>query len=455
MDTISLTRTIDLHAKLARAYRHDPVGLEQSLARATASAGSNAPIFEHSRAMNLDPTALLLSRTDYEKLRVLACRLHDLVERALDWVQQEPARLDRYFADHARLFPYLSRPKGFDTWQALGRYDLAVTPRGELKIMELNTGCPAGMFHAPYFSSGVACLLEELGLLPDGRISSGAIETDTLVDMMLDAEHRAGQAPGLVAVLNDENGLMNELPPLVKALQSRDREAVIASADQLTWQDDGLCLDGRSVSLTFNKLRVSTVGSPGWCWRDDFENRYHALLQAMREQTCVSINAMTALSIAEDKGLLALLSSDEFRRELQPEDDAFLDRHLLPTARLEQGKTTWNGKPIDMATLLETQREQLVIKPANEGRGFEVTIGRFADSDRWNEACRPRGDLPKVVQQYAPLAELPVHGQPYYLTLGLFMLGGKMQGILSRVAPSPITNVSLGGAVQGVLIVDD
>lgn len=461
MSKVTLIPTRRLHQQLLARWKADPATFSASCAEANRALSGRGVAFERTGSMSVAPSALVLDAAAVATFRRIAETLHGLVERALDWVLASPERLDRYFADHRRVFPYLEKTAGLRSWQGFSRYDAAITPGGQIKIIELNTGCPAGFLHAEDFSRLTHEALDRLGLESSSRLEGfGTVPPHVLIDELLAIEEAAGVEKGLVGLVNDENELLHELDLIAKAFQQRGRDATVVHAAELE------CRHGRTyrrqtpVSLTYNKVRVSTENSPGWSWKAGFERRYAGFLAAMSQGAMASVNNLAALTIGEDKALLGVLRRPEFQEQLAPEQQRFLHQHVLWTVRLEDGPASWRGETVDLLPFVRHHREQFVIKPANEGRGFRVLVGRYCTDDRWQEACRVDERLPCVVQEYAELATLPVvdpRSQPpavvdMFLTVGLAVIRGRYYGLLSRVSANPVNNVGLKGIVQAVLL---
>ena len=471
MSKLSLAPTRQLHEQLIDRWRADPARFLAGCSEANRSLSGRGVAFEQTQSMAMALSALVLDRSDVGTLGYVTETLHELVERAVDWVLATGVsatgdRLQRDFADHRRMFPYLKKTRGLDTWQGFSRYDAAIMPDGRIKIIELNTGCPAGFLHAESFSSLTLEAIELLGLDLDYRLGGfGTIRPGVLIDELTAVEAASGVEPALVGLLNDENGLLNELSLIADAFGRQGREARIIHAGQIDYRDGRAYWRRQPVSLTLNKIRISTENSPGWNWKAGFEDRYAGFLAALDHGAMASVNNPAALTVAEDKGLLGVLLREEFQAELDPAHRDFIDEHILWTARLKDGPVRWRGETIDLLPYVLDHREQFVIKPANEGRGFRVLIGKYCPKgsdadDAWQRACRPDEDLPCVVQEYAELATLPVvdsRGEEssivdMFLTVGLAVIRGRYHGLLSRVSANPVNNVGLKGIVQAVLL---
>lgn len=456
---LDLSATLRLHSSIAEACRAQPARLERCCASANDRLISAGVGFEKGRAMPVAPSALLLSNHDADQLAAVAEQLWRLVEKVLDLVLGDQRLLKTHFSDHARVFDYLIRTRGQNNWQVLSRFDAVVTPEGRLQFVELNTACPAGFSDMSLIADVTAGLLEGLDLADPFSFSrSVTIARDAFWEKLLEVERQSGVEPGCVAVLNDENALTHELDLLAAGFRVRGRESVVADAAELEHSGGRLMLGGRPISLTFNKFRVSTEHSPNHCWKAGFETRYRAFLQGLREQSFVPVNNLVGLTLAEDKGLLAVLRDPEVQARLTESDRSFIDLHIPWTTRLGTPEVSWDGRTRPLEELLRVHPEQFVVKPANEGRGFGVTLGRHASADDWASACRGSPRMPAIVQTYVPCLMLPVccltpdrmEVRPMHTTLSFGLISGRFVGFMSRISPSPVANVARQGFNQPV-----
>jgi len=459
---INLTPTKDLHARVAQARRADAAQFLEAGRQADAYLAENEVCFEIAKKIPATMSALLLGADDQQLLQTVSEQLWSVVEQALDWVIESPERLGRFFSDHRRIFPYLNRVAGLETWQGYSRYDAAVTPRGEIKVIELNTACPAGYQMTQYFNDAASVGLKSLS--PDiaadlEEATNATIPDRVLIDELLAMEAASGITPGLVGLVNDENQLHNELSLFVTSFDRRGREARVIDAAEIGFRDGAAYHGDDRLSVTYNKIRVSTEDGPMHHWGPGFETRYEGFLAAQAAGAMVSVNNMAAASIGEDKGFLAVLQNDEFQSRLTGDERSLIDRHVLWTRRLTSGTTRWQDEEIDLLPFVEAHRELFVLKPANEGRGFGVLIGPFCDEDQWRAACRENRQAPYIVQEYAEMVRLPVidprsdSAEPteMFLTLAMAITRGRYCGVLARISPNPVNNVGREGVVQAVL----
>lgn len=454
---MNLAATHALHERLAACQRNDPAAIRDAQRISQETIQRLDARFEANQQLRPSLSALVLDPVDVQRMATLAESLHAIVELTLDTAMADAQLLQRWFPAHARMFPHLIRTRGLETWQGYSRYDSVVTPAGKIKLLELNTCCPAGFFHVAACNEATLLAFDRLGLTSDGPpLVSAALEADALVDAMLHTERQAGLPPTAVALLNDENGLQNELDLLAAEFTRRGREVVRGDAGEIHYNGQTPRLDGVPFSLSFNKIRISTPGSPNHRWAPGFEERYAGFLAAMRDGAFVSINNSVAATLGEDKGLLQLLTAPEITEQLDSTQRELIREHVLWTAALKPGTAWLDGDEVDLFDTVRSNRERFVIKPANEGRGFGVRVGRYCTEAEWAEACCPPPELPCVVQEYAEPVSVQVPTTdadpiPMHLTIAMGLVRGRYRGLFSRISPDPVTNVGRAGIVQAVL----
>jgi len=459
---LRLDPTFELHEAIQSLAHAEPARIREVLQRINAAqriAGVEPPWRKPLPDVTL--SALLLSPGEVEKLHHLAIRLHDMVEKVLDLVIGDEALFRRFFPDHLRIHPYLARTRGAESWQIISRYDLILAPDGGVRLLELNTGCPGGFIVTEGLADPAIEAFEQLGL-KTASWGSENMRPGALIDTILEIEKRAGIEPALIAVLNDENELRFELEQIAASFRARNRESEVIDARKLAYRDGQLLFQGRPISVSSNKFRVSTPESPNHCWKAGFEERYSAFLQAQQAGAFVSINNLCGSSVAEDKGLLSLFHEPEIEAILTSEERELAASCIPWTARLEEKSVRRHGETLDsLPDYVRRHREQFVIKPANEGRGFGVRVGKVTSPEEWEKAATPDPSMPCIVQDYVQSVSLPIGhltGEefritPHYLTLALAITHRRPAGLLSRVSTEAVTNVAKTGFIQGIFAV--
>ncbi|MEK6249755.1 MAG: hypothetical protein N2C12_16345, partial [Planctomycetales bacterium] len=266
--SIELGPTIELHQRLAEAKDARADEYCRALDHANQRMAHEGVDLQRRGPLDVALSALVLAAADLQVLQQFTHRLHGIIEKILGQLTADADQLASFFPHHQRIFPFIRKTSGTDNWQIVSRYDVAVSPNGDLKIMEINTGCPGGLLVSDSITSATKTALE---LLQDESVSqfplSGTVDPQGYIDGLLGIERQSNIDPATIALLNDENQLTFELGLLADALEQRQRKVVIADARELTCSKGHLQIAGEPVSMSCNKFRISTPDSPNHSWR--------------------------------------------------------------------------------------------------------------------------------------------------------------------------------------------
>jgi uncharacterized circularly permuted ATP-grasp superfamily protein len=132
--------------------------------------------------------------------------------------------------------------------------------------------------------------------------------------------------------------------------------------------------------------------------------------------------------------------------------------HVPWTRVVRPGPTTYQGERVELLDFIARNRERLVLKPNDEYGGSGVVLGWTVDADAWRAALAAAQRGPWVVQERVPLPEEPypswdaAHGlriTPRFVDSDpcVFGTGAGLEaaGCLTRIAATPLLNVSAGG----------
>ncbi|MBN1853478.1 MAG: hypothetical protein JW829_12165, partial [Pirellulales bacterium] len=264
---LNLDRTRNLHDELAAMLPRQKAALHRALVVANRELAERRLTFGRIKPLSAALTALVLDAADVRRLRNMAEGIHAVIEKVLNFTMATPERLHRFFPEHRRIFPYLAKTRGCETWQVVSRYDAAVTPDGQLKLMELNTGCPGGFMIAEAMSDVTRHGFAELSAIDttiQNWTDNGTIRPDALIDELSAVEVAAGIKADTIGLLNDENDLVFELDLIADAFRRQGRPVILSGAamlrhaEELHGKEKCLVHDNQVLSLVYNKFRIST-----------------------------------------------------------------------------------------------------------------------------------------------------------------------------------------------------
>jgi uncharacterized circularly permuted ATP-grasp superfamily protein len=167
---------------------------------------------------------------------------------------------------------------------------------------------------------------------------------------------------------------------------------------------------------------------------------------------CMS-NAFSAKLMAK-KASFALLSDERNAHLFSEEEQHAVEAHIPWTRIIEDRKTIFHGKEVDLLSFVSNNRDQLVLKPNDEYGGKGVLIGWETDAETWNNVLRFGLTNPYVVQERVRIAyedfassvdgklnisERLVDADPFVFK------GQTVSGALTRLSSVTLLNVTAGG----------
>ncbi len=230
---------------------------------------------------------------------------------------------------------------------------------------------------------------------------------------------------------------------------------IICSPDDLRYRDGRLVAalpeeqDGADIPIDLVYKRVLT---------SEFLMRYgdaaldHPLTQAYRDGKICMVNSFRA-KLLHKKSIFALLTDAAHQERFSAEERAAIERHVPWTRMVQDGRSTYQGAPIDLLGFARAEQERLLLKPNDEYGGKGIVIGWEVSPEEWAGALKEALDTPFVVQERVTIAyenyPAMIDGQ---LQIGRrlvdsdpFLFGTNVAGCLTRLSTVTLLNVTAGG----------
>lgn len=133
---------------------------------------------------------------------------------------------------------------------------------------------------------------------------------------------------------------------------------------------------------------------------------------------------------------------------------------VLWTRRLHHETVSYKGELVSLRNFVLKNKDKLVLKPANLGRGYGVFIGINLTESEWSDIVTKVSGDQYVVQEYVKPVRLnimyhdgkDVVNQDMFHVGGLHIINGQFLGMFSRVSKNHISNVHAGGLFQPVIV---
>lgn len=340
--------------------------------------------------------------------------------------------------DLARLDP------GYPELVTVGRLDMLTVGDG-FWFIELNADSPAGLADQLLVNR---TLLELPHLVPfRGRHNVTTPEPHAALLNALRqvyASWSGGDVPRSIAIVDwaaaDTSG---EFRVLAEWFRARDHVTVFADPSELEYRGGRLWAQGIEVDLVYRRVIVDELLRAG--------GMAHPLILAYRERAvCVANSFRTKL--VNKKAAFAVLSEPRFAALFTDEQRAAIAAHVPWTRRVDA----------DLQRLVSRDREQLVLKPNDDYGGKGVLLGWDTPQAVWDETLATAADQKFVVQERkrAMTIAMPTFAggivdENVYFDVSPYLFAGRMEGAMVRLSAAALSNVSAGGGVSGLLIIDE
>jgi uncharacterized circularly permuted ATP-grasp superfamily protein len=180
-----------------------------------------------------------------------------------------------------------------------------------------------------------------------------------------------------------------------------------------------------------------------------------ALVDAYRARAVCVANTFRC-KIPHKKAFFALLTGDAHAHLFTPEERAVIAAHIPWTRLLAPGRTTVDGRAVDLLEHVRRHRESLVIKPNDEFGGAGVVLGWEASDGAWAAAIDRAVAEPAswVAQRRIPVSRqvFPAVDSPHAVVmrdmlvdLAPYIFRGRVAGFLTRLSSTGLANVTSGG----------
>jgi hypothetical protein len=418
---------------------------------------------------------IVISGAQYREM----ARAAELIVAALAAVAAR-ARVDAALADQLGLTAtereLAAIDPGYPQPLAVGRLDMLVDADG-FHVLELNADSPAGITDQPLIQRA-------LGGLPHMRgrggaepaLSAAAASLDAGGDLRPDlallaalrqifAAWGGGRALSTIAIVDwcgvDTTGELQAVADLFNAAGHR-----------------AVCVDPGQLSYSHGRLRAETAdGSGGWGRVSQMEidlvyrriitselvarrGLAHPLIRAYRDGVVCVANSFRTKALNK-KAAFAVLT-----------DPRHAGLFSEPQRQAIAAHVPWT-RPVgpEMVAELIARREELVLKPNDEYGGKGVRLGWCTPPEEWAAAVAAAASVAGVTGSEDNLVVVQERRRPrtvrlptyrdrivyedLYFDVCPFLFAGRTEGAMVRVSATPVSNVSAGAGIAGLLIADE
>jgi hypothetical protein len=396
----------------------------------------------------------LLDAPQYARLAHASEAVAAAFEKVSAAMAAEPSLMEGVGMSEAETRLALVEP-GYRCPSVTGRLDAFVHGQ-EVKFVEYNAENPSSLVDQAGLNE-VAFEVAAMGRLaaryrlrqfdPAAALLAALVETY--------AEWRGARELPNVAVV-DWDGLPTapEFLLLRNYFASRGVPTVVCAPEELEYDGRGLRRGDFRVDLVYKRVIIHEL--LGRCGES------HPLLRAYGDRRVCLVNSPRCKPLHK-KAAFGLLTDEGRAGWFTPAEREAIASCVPWTRRVAHGKTTHEGRRVELVEHVRRHRERFVLKPNDDYGGRGLTLGAKAGASEWDDAIGHALEEDYVVQEAVELHTevFPVFGetawgfQPLYVDTNPFLFRGRVEGAMVRLSGSPVVNVTSGGGEAGLFILEE
>jgi hypothetical protein len=356
---------------------------------------------------------------------------------------------------------------GFSRLSITSRWDSFMTesPTGvTLKFVELNADTPAGIAYNDVMSD----IYWRLPFMVEFRqryhvqpFAVRAILLRQLLDTYKDWQgHKSGRKMPQIGIIDwREVSTWTEFELMQEYFESQGIRTVLADPRELEYSRDksgkGVLRAGEfEIDLIYKRVVTNEFIAK--------LDEVQAMYNAVKNRDVCLINPFRA-KLVHKKSLFAILTHEKNQHLFNPDEQEVIRQHIPWTRRLEQSKTVYQDRSIDLCDYIAQHKDDFVIKPNDEYGGKGVCLGWETPQEQWEALIKVALNDFYVVQEKVPLAR---ESFPYYdsalrglrfaelvVDFGPYVFGPIVGGVSTRLSTSSLANVSAGGGATSTFLI--
>lgn len=384
-----------------------------------------------------------------EQYRFLQARVRVLL-RAFHKAH-DAAMADKDFRTQFGLFDWeeelVQHDPGFRDPSPTSRLDaFFLAERGELRFTEYNAETPAGVAYNDVLSEVFYGLRVMRDFLRHYEIRP-LLARHNVVHALLESYHQwtgRREAPRIVILDWREVPTYSEFNLFAEYIKAQGLECVIADPREVEYRDGRLLAGDFPINLIYKRVLLSELVDRG--------GLDQPVMRAVRDGAVTMVNPFRC-KILHKKASLAVLSDERNANLFTPEQRQAIDAHIPWTRRVEERRTLYRDRTVDLIPFILERREGFVLKPNDEYGGKGIVLGWQTDAAGWERVVQAALAEPYVVQErvtvpsepYPSLADGCVQLISRMLDTNPYVFyGDYVDGCLTRLSTAALVNVTAG-----------
>jgi uncharacterized circularly permuted ATP-grasp superfamily protein len=316
----------------------------------------------------------------------------------------------------------------------------------KLYFVEYNAETPAGMGYEDALSELFMMLEPMKRFLKHYAVQAMPMCGKLLSVLMRGYREWGGNGIPQVAIVDWSHvPTLNEHELIRGFFERHGLKAILADPRKMEYRNGSLWVGNFRVDVIYKRVLCSEL-----IQQMGLEN---PIVQAIRDRKVYMTNSFSCKLLAK-KASLALLSDERNAHLFDDQQRAAIHAHIPWTRRVEQRKTQFHGKEVDLVPFIADNRDRFVMKPNDEYGGKGVVLGWETSVEQWAEALQTAltnsfvvqerveviyKDFPAYFDDHLDISPRFVDANPYVFD------GHTVHGCLTRLSSVALLNVTAGG----------
>lgn len=343
---------------------------------------------------------------------------------------------------------------GYEEVSVTSRLDSFLTEES-YQFVELNAECPAGIAYQDV-AAEIFCDLPVMREFARQHKVTPMYSRHKMLDALLtiySRVRRTNDKPNIGIV--DYKGLptQREFELFKEFFEGRGYSTTIADPRDLELREGKLHHGDFKIDLVYRRVLTTELLEK--------IDECQAFVEAYRRAAAVFVNSFRTKYVHK-KMLFGVLTDERHQHYFSESEQDAIRRSVPWTRRVEDAKTSYNGREIDLLSFIRERRDTLVLKPNDDYGGHGIFIGFESVSSGWDRAIEEalKGDylaqerVTTSREVFPYVDETGVHMIEQLLDLDPLLFFGKVSGAFTRLSSSSLANVTSGAGMVPTMIVD-
>jgi hypothetical protein len=384
-------------------------------------------------------------------------RTYEYVKNASRLVMKGISEFCRHLLNHPELRKHLDLNEdeetiiqvetGYGLPDVSGRLDGFLSDQNTFQFVEYNADSPGGIGYGDALSE----LFASMPLLQEFQqrfpFTTIPVRNLTFHSILRAYQNWGGKGLPAIGIIDwKETPTYPEFLLFQEYFEKHGCRVKIGDPRDLEYKNGKLFLNGFAIELVYKRLVVGEM-----LQRLGTDN---ALVHAARDRAVCVANGF-GVQMAFHKTLFALLSDPQnTTKVLEDNLISAIATHIPWTRKVQEMKTQYKGRQIDLIPFISANQNSLVLKPGADYGGKGVVLGWEATKEEWSNALKTALSSSYVVQErvnvgaemYPSMTDGQLDFHERFFDLDPYVWNGEqIEGCGVRLSRAALLNVSAGG----------